>query len=609
MVGKASFGGSSSNRSSVPRTAKSNVKRESSSSPGANDTPSTKKQRKNGPDGDSTAKQLTAAITFGIEFELVLGFHETALNILKEEGIILDIIKDHGHNKQYDLLSHELKEKNRAFTSRNLWPSWLLKVPDDDAAISNDAVRGTSQLEFDGTYVRRYVMEPLLLVRQALATAGLKNVQVIGWTDKAHTRWHCSTCEATKGKDISPDHYTTKFGNYENDVLLRSMEVNYDKWTLTNDYTIVPVRRFELETRLVERGIRGAGKSWDSYGLELITRIMRFDRLKESFDEIENYLFALKAKQHVDVLKSVWATAHVHIGFDAETKADLSHHFFQHVAFILLSYERLITLCFPRRCSGAVVSSPVVSEAPIDMGGEVLADPADASDPEPEEPLTEAEEAAQELIDRAAAIDADDETVKKMEGEYTGDDDVRSNYDSVRGCLADKDKKAQSEITWHDMRDAIFTEQDNMVQLMRWMQKPSDDRDSDGQRHRGYMVNWCNIYTIWTDIAGFKNFKPTLEFRQHPCTTDAAEIKHWVLLLQAVMALARKMVLADTKYGLSQALDEDGKFAEREGSKYPHDGLPFGDVKAYVTQLLGLSESEGLYWENRYENFKNDRPM
>ena len=179
----------------------------------------------------------------------------------------------------------------------------------------------------------------------------------------------------------------------------------------------------------------------------------------------------------------------------------------------------------------------------------------------------------------------------------------------MRGCLADKHKKAQSEIMWHDMRDAIFTEQDNMVQLMRWMQMPNNDRDSDGQRHRGYMVNWCNIYTIWTDITGFKNFKPTLEFLQHPCTTDAAEIKHWVLLLQAVMALARKIVLAGTQYGFSKPLDEDGTFAEREGSKYPSDGLPFGDVKAYVTQLLGLSDTEGLYWENRYEKFKNDRPM
>jgi hypothetical protein len=412
MVGKTSSGGSFSTRPSIPRTAKGNVKRESSSSPETHDKPSTKKQRKTEPD-----RQLAAAIKFGIEFELVLAFHETALNVMKEEGIILDIIRDHGHSKQYDLLSHELKEKNRAFAGRILWPSWLVKVPDDDAAISNDAVRGTSQLEFDGMYVRRYVMEPLLLVKGALATAGLNNVQVIGWTDKTHARWHCLTCEATKGKDITPEHYTTKSGNYENDVLLRSMEVSYDKWTLTNDYTIVPVRRSELEMRLAERGIRGASKSWDSYGLELITRIMRFDWLEESFDEIGIYLSALKAKQYVDVLKSVWATAHVHIGFDAETKADLSHRFFQHVAFMLLCYERLITLCFPRRCSGAVLSNRVVPEAPLDVDGEVLVDPADASDPEPEEPLIEVEEAAQEAIDRAAETAANDEVVKKTEEE------------------------------------------------------------------------------------------------------------------------------------------------------------------------------------------------
>jgi len=148
------------------------------------------------------------------------------------------------------------------------------------------------------------------------------------------------------------------------------------------------------------------------------------------------------------------------------------------------------------------------------------------------------------------------------------------------------------------------------VELMRRMQMKQDGTDPDNdQRHRGYMVNWCNIYTIWTGKPGFKTFKPTLEFRQHPCVTSAGIIKHWVLLLQAVMVLAQKMMLQDTKYGSSEPLDQNTTFPEQEGSKYLNDGRPLETVRAYVTQLLGLSESEGLYWENRYDKYKNDRPM
>lgn len=167
-----------------------------------------------------------------------------------------------------------MESENRPYLGgQSLWPSWLLRVPDTDEAILNDAVRRTSQIEGDGKYIRRYIMEPLLVARQALADAGLNNVQVIGWTDKGHTRKHCLACASQT--DVPLDHYTTKFGDYGNGVLLRSMVLDYDKWTLTNDYTTVPVRRRVLASRLVERGLERDLDSWDSYGLELITRVMR----------------------------------------------------------------------------------------------------------------------------------------------------------------------------------------------------------------------------------------------------------------------------------------------------------------------------------------------
>lgn len=193
MVGKQPPKTSSSSRSRLARGANGSGDAGSSGSSGAKGRLPTKRSRSDeaGDTSDrpsksaragiaQTTKETTAAITFGIEFEFVLAFHETALDSSKEQGIILDIVKEHGRNKQYDLLDHEHTKGSKAFANRTLWPSWLVKVPGDDQVILKDAVRGTSELAFDGTYVRRYVMEPLLVVREALARAGLTNVQVIG---------------------------------------------------------------------------------------------------------------------------------------------------------------------------------------------------------------------------------------------------------------------------------------------------------------------------------------------------------------------------------------------------------------------------------------------
>jgi hypothetical protein len=590
MAGKGSSSGPSSTRPQLPRAAKGNgVRKADSSSGSSNQRPVRRPVRAKSKveaaksEADTATTRVTKAITFGIEFEFVLAFQEETLYFMREMGAIIDILKEYDHSKQKSLLKCEEKQNNGAYLGgQRLWPSWLLRVPDDDEAIANDAVRGTSMEEPDTNRVRRYSMEPLLVAKQALSNAGLNTVQVIGWMDKRQLRAHCQECE-DPSRVMPIDHYNTSFGQYGNDVLLRGMDPKYDRWTLTNDYTIVPVRRSVLRDRLAARGIMDPSV-WDSYGLELITRIMKFQELEASFEEIKQHFTALRAQEHVDALESVWSTAHVHIGFNREAKADLSFRFFQHVAFMLLCYENLITLCFPRRSSGIAV--PMSDDHPA-----------------------AAEEATQPAFTQAAARDANDAVVKRLEENYTGADDVRSNHNYMCEWLASDLGKSADEITWQNLRDEIFADNDNLVHLMQYMQEPVENTNYEGQRSRSYMVNWCNIYTIWAGETNFKNFKPTLEFRQHPCTIDADEIKHWVLLLQAVMKVAGDMVVTDTRYGTNEPLDQSRTYAEREGSKYPHAGLPFGTVKAYVTQLLGLDETEGLYWENRFEKFKDDRPM
>lgn len=170
--------------------------------------------------------------------------------------------------------------------------------------------------------MRRYVMEPLLVARDALANAQLP-VNVFGWmeTGMSVSNFTPRTVEAGHGDCL---------------IQLRNMNPDYQKWTLTNDHTLVPIRKIQLQARLDEIGQGDQLENWDSYGLELITPILRFDQKYAGFGKIGSYLSALKKDAKLDVLKSVWSTTHVHIGFDKETKDDFSWRFLQHVAFILL---------------------------------------------------------------------------------------------------------------------------------------------------------------------------------------------------------------------------------------------------------------------------------
>ena len=57
--------------------------------------------------------------------------------------------------------------------------------------------------------------------------------------------------------------------------------------------------------------------------------------------------------------------------------------------------------------------------------------------------------------------------------------------------------------------------------------------------------------------------KPTIEFRQHACSLDAVELRHWVDLLFAIVGLAQN------KKDQASPMAQHHRYAEREGNKYP----------------------------------------
>lgn len=261
----------------------------------------------------------------------------------------------------------------------------------------------------------------------------------------------------------------------------------------------------------------------------------------------------------------------------------------------LASYENLITTWFPRRCCGIKVAN---AGAPS------------ATAPESVLPRSGESEAAR----KARIIDEDDAAVKTLEEQYTGADSLESNRSHFQQELSKELGWAPArahEVGWNEMRDYIFKEEDNMVKVMQYMQRPRDEERPELQRHRGYIYNWGNIYTMWTpdrENNSFKPFKPTLEFRQHPCCTTVEEVRHRVLLLEAVMRVAERKDGQTTKYASETLLDANMPPGEREGSKYYNGGHPYGTMREFVAEFLRLDGNEVQYWEAMYDKYKNDRP-
>jgi hypothetical protein len=438
-------------------------------------------------------------------------------------------------------------------------------------------------------WLRRYVMEPLLIARECFDHAKL-DTNVVGWVEPDPQRRN------------DPGSARIPYPDQEDGIVLRKSAVDYTKWTLTNDHTLVGALRTQLAEHLLERQTSEEEVTdWDSAGIELISPTFELEKKDEAISQVGMYLDALDGER-CTILESVWTSTHVHFGFNFVKPTDMPILLLQHLAYILVLHEDLLSQCHPRSRCGAQVKKADTQEPEVDMmdDGEIDFDEDfDPDAPWPESPPPPTEE---ELGMENEAV------VLGFEAEFTGVGNVDSNAQYLRSRLPSHDQQSQ-EIA---IREWIFQEDGDIFDLVELLQRPKDPSDPQGHRHRGYMYNFANLWALARNDTPWKPIKPTVEFRQHAGTRDAETVGHWVTLVEAIVKTAERKANQQTPSSSSGSLGTSTTFAKREASKYPSattTALPWPcESMRDFCVFLGLDEMEGEYWQGRFERYKDDRP-
>ena len=251
-------------------------------------------------------------VTFGVELEAILAFHESLLRQhLHNTGSAAEIIKD---------IPQDVRTELRQVTTQNMltrpeYMSWALTTP-----TAYDMNSPDHQLqEFHDRHLakhgyRGYAGEILTLAKTFLP----QSVEV-------HDSW------------------MQKYANFA-------------KWHITQDRSLVGVPKDELRRQLVTDGDLRTGeeRDWDSFGIELVSRVLAFE--PGSFDEIARHLMSFRGglAYKYKAFASGYCGMHVHVGIplpddhpEGVPQPTFSLALLMHVAYILVMYERPIAKIFP----------------------------------------------------------------------------------------------------------------------------------------------------------------------------------------------------------------------------------------------------------------------
>ncbi|KIW26470.1 uncharacterized protein PV07_09563 [Cladophialophora immunda] len=531
---------------------------------------------------------VICATHFGIELEFVLAFREDRLkSIISEYNLDADVIRTLADYEHRSLIEHDHMGTNPSYECRWRHPSWALHVPETDIVCTSNLHKGMffNKVEKGKQWVRRYVVEPLLIAQDRLGKQGLPS-NVVGWLEPDPNNRHCPEA----AKILLPNHDCT-----DERVVLRKSMIDYTEWTLTNDHTVIGVLRSQLREHLLARGFtQDDVPKWDSYGMEMISPVFELGRKTEAFSQVGKYLRALISTE-TSILESVWASAHVHIGFNFSHPDQMPILLLQHLAYILVLHEDLLSKCHPRSRCGIRLLDSISEEAEVE----------DASDDEEFDPDAPYEPPPQPSEDELE--ECNERVVVAFEAKYTGADNVSSNARYLRKQLSQK----SIQCTTGAIRDAIFKQDGNIFDLVGLLQQ----NDEHGNPCRGYMYNFANLVNLARNMTTWKQIKPTVEFRQHACTLDAGELNRWVTLLERIVRVAEENAQATMQSDPTQPTDPElrSSFADREGSKYPSSSTagtqwPCRSMSGFCVEFLGMNSEDGQYWQQRFERYKDDRP-
>ncbi|MCJ1262696.1 hypothetical protein MMC22_002566 [Lobaria immixta] len=254
-------------------------------------------------------------VTFGVEFECVLVFHESLLqDHLDSIGDSSAIIKDITEEQRIKLRTGGLNYIN----TRPKYMGWALTsevpFPPNRKAPTYDPYA-----ECRSEYGFRPYSDEIVHVAQALLP-GPPDVQSL----------------RKQGK-----------------------RMDFTKWHLSEDASLLGVDKATMRAKLGERV--EAVEQWDSHGVELVSRILPLT--PASFAEITHHLTILRgtATSLHGAFPTSFCGMHVHVGLPVPSTGGPLPTFslptLQHLAYILVMYEREIsTLHAPSRRAGSIAA-------------------------------------------------------------------------------------------------------------------------------------------------------------------------------------------------------------------------------------------------------------
>ena len=404
---------------------------------------------------------------------------------------------------------------------------------------------------------RIYSTEPFFIAKRILTSHSL-DVDICVCVDPQD-----SSYEPVRFKGSKTDFKSAK--------LLRD-----NAWTLTRDASIIGL----LKRQLVERSSVIPEKDvdiWDSHGLELVSPIFNLtsEGKREACTQLDARVQALKNGRTHDMLESIWAGLHVHIGLHVAKYKDEHNQklrgILQHLAYILVAQEPLITSMFPKSRSGR-------PEAPCGTDTN-SSDDDDRNGIE----VVEMDEQLNHSYRWTNAARSED-SVLAFEESYTGWANLKSN----RAWVDQQSVESGKQPSDANRRSHIFQGS------YHWPQIQELDPDSGNEPARCYIYNFSNIrnYLAFNPDTSSAE-KPTVEFRQHECCLDVTKIRHWVEFLEAIFRKAEE---------LYEQEGTGNTYLERHSSKYGPE-FPFRSPR-HLCHWLGLSDAECNYWEERQASYQ-----
>jgi len=399
-------------------------------------------------------------------------------------------------------------------------------------------------------------------------------------------------------------------------VVQRKDSLNYKKWMVTRDNSVYPATQREIIAAL---GLSEEDrKEWNSDGIELVSKTYHYDDIDSGCQKLARYLAQFRyvgtvkpgqrtpadsdgeeddsaatiARWHSSTndgmdnemtwgaFDTVFAGTHVHIGLDWVDEKGVDLDFLRHLSFLIISNEQLISSLHAFKRRGKLTSFTPVEDVFT--------------------PITQRTGSEKELA-----------RVTELKEKYVTQHCLISNESSFLAYTGSLPRVGTTtpEIQ-QEAANFFFNPNLTTKQLFENVQK----QGRGGEPYHGVLVDLHRLAKRdqWTRLSpgereGTTPPICTIEFRQHGCTLDADEVKHWVKFLFALVRLAEKRAQQTTDYFDAPLKPAEGNSSLVEQQMAKYSTAPF-TVEAFCSaKNLDLPQDEIDYWKARVDQYADSQ--